>query len=199
MTAPSAPEIPSSETLYNVFFARWAAEDDARAPELRGDLEEIELQPGAHLRDLCPLPPELRQQVRAHLQQVHSAAAADFARLLHLSGPPSLDWLDALEAHATPERLQGWLRGSDPANAANNYLMLCCELGVLIAHLLRQRHPALQWIEDIPYFESVLFDLNRKTILPVFHWAVKTLSGDERHPLREKILALDRFLAEDTP
>lgn len=195
MSEPSPVELPSAETLYNLFLARWTGEEDPRVPELRGDLEEIELEPGTHPRELCRLPSDVRPQVRAHLKQVEEAAVADLGGLFDLSGEPSLDWLDAIDRQITPERLQGWLRGSDPARQDNSYLLLCCELGTLLARILRTRHPALQWIEDIPYFESVLFDLNRKTMIPVFHWAVKTLSGDERHPLREKVLAVDSFLA----
>lgn len=193
----SATDLPSAETLYNLFLAPWWPPEEPQRPELRGDLEEIELPPGGHIRDLCPLPRELREAVRSQLDRTTAAAKTDLAALLGRNDPPGIAWLTALEAHATPAQLQQWLRSSDPARPDNNYLVLVCETGTLIAHLLQTRHPRLRWLEAFPYFESTLFDLNRMTLIPVFHWAVKLLSGDDRQPLRDKIGALAHFLADE--
>ena len=188
------PELPSAETLYNVYFAPWIPDEDVRAHTLRGDVEQVELPPGGHIRSLCPLTTEARQQVEAQLGQITRAARADLGALLERAGDPSLEWLERLETVVTPAKLQSWLRGSDPAKPDNTYLLVCCETGALIAEVLRREHPALRWLPDLPYFESALFDLNTLTLIPVFHWAIKTLSGDKPHPLRDKITATRDFL-----
>ncbi|MEX2606819.1 MAG: hypothetical protein WD708_05690 [Kiritimatiellia bacterium] len=189
-------ELPDAETLYHHYFSRWIPPEDPREAQLRSDLEQIELEPGQHIRVLSPLTDEGRKEIDAKLARATRAALADIPALIHQSGPPSLDWLDALEDYLTPERLQELLRSSDPDNPNNLYMILCCETGALIGHLLRDAWPSLRWLGDFPYFESSLFDLNANVMLPTFHWAVKTISGDERKPLRDKITATVEFLRD---
>ncbi len=189
-------ELPDAETLYHQFFSRWIPPEDPRKAQLRSDLEQIELEPGQHIRVLSPLTDEGRKEVDAQLARATEAALADIPAMLKLDTPPSLEWLDALEAHLTPERIQELLRGSDPDKHDNLYLILCCETGALIGHLLQKAWPTLRWLGDFPYFESSLFDLNATICIPTFHWAVKTLSGDEHKPLRDKVSATIEFLRE---
>ncbi|MCC5848025.1 MAG: hypothetical protein JJU29_08015 [Verrucomicrobia bacterium] len=195
---PVATDLPTAETLYAVYFARWIPDEDPRAPRLRSDIEEIELPPGTHIKTLCPLTDEGRIHVTNQLTDIHNAALKDLCALLDKTGEPAVDWVEALETKATPEQLKIWLKGSDPGKPDNSYLLLCCETGALIAAILRQKWPRLQWIHDFPYFESSLFDLNGKIMIPVFHWAVKTLSGDDRHPLKAKIEGALQFLGKNT-
>jgi hypothetical protein len=189
-------QLPDSETLYATYFVPWMPPQDDAEPLPRSDLESIDLPPGTHPRVLDVLEPEVRRQVEEQLQRIAEAARLDFVSLLGVSGEPSADWLDALEAWATPAQLQKLWRGSDPAHLGNSYLILCCETGAILAALLRQGRPGLRWLPDWPYWESSLFDLNSRTRIPVFHWALRTLSGDERQPLREKIRATLEFLRE---
>jgi hypothetical protein len=189
-------ELPDAETLYHHFFSGWIPPEDPRTPQLRSDLEQIELDPGQHIRVLSPLTDEGRQHIDAQLARTTDAALADLPRLLKVTGSPGLDWLDALENHFTPDRLQELLRGSNPEKIDNPYFVICCETGALIGHLMQQQWPQLRWLGDFPYFESSLFDLNAKAMFPVFHWAVKSLSGDDRHPLKAKIKASIDFLRD---
>ncbi|MGA0332842.1 MAG: hypothetical protein ACO3NW_02685 [Kiritimatiellia bacterium] len=188
------PELPDAETLYHHFFSGWIPPEDPRTPQLRSDLEQIELEPGQHIRVLSPLTDEGRIGIQAQIDRTTQAALADLPGLISQSGEPGLDWLDQLEARYTPEKLQELLRASNPEKPDNSYFVLCCEIGALIGYLLQKEWPALKWLGDFPYFESSLFDLNRKTLFPVFHWAVKSLSGDERHPLSDKVRASVEFL-----
>ncbi len=188
--------LPNSETLYATYFVPWMPPEDGELRLPRSDLETIDLPPGTHPRVLDTLAPDHRRQVEEQLARIAEAARQDFVSLLGVSGEPSAAWLDALEAWASPARLQKLWRGSDPANLGNSYLILCCETGAILAALLRQGRPGLRWLPEWPYWESSLFDLNTRTRIPVFHWALKTLSGDERQPLRDKIRATLEFFRE---
>ncbi|WFB34799.1 hypothetical protein P3T73_11570 [Kiritimatiellota bacterium B12222] len=190
-------DLPDAETLYHHFFTGWIPPEDPRPAHLRSDLEQIELTPGEHIRVLSPLTDEGRQQMDAQIKRTTQAALADIPHLLQREDAPSLEWLDGLENYLTPERIQELLRASNPEKMDNPYFVLCCETGALIGHLLQQQWPRLQWLGDFPYFESSLFDLNAKVRFPVFHWAVKCLSGDERHPLKQKIKASIDYLRGD--
>lgn len=187
-------ELPDAETLYHHFLAGWISPDDPRDRLLRSDLEQIELQPGQHIRMITPLNQEGQKLMKDQLQRTTQAALADFPAMLQVEGPPSVAWLKRLEEHVTPERLQGWLRMSNPEKPDNPWFVLCCETAAVIAEVLKKEWPRLQWLPDTPYFESDLFDLNAKVRIPVFHWATRALSGDETNPLEEKIDATLEFL-----
>jgi len=187
-------DVPESEVLYHHFFAGWFSPEDPSTPMLRSDVEQVELEKGQHPRILSSLTQEGREIMGEQLQRTLQAALADFPPLLGVTGSPSEEWLDALETYATPERIQDLLRASNPEKPDNRYLILCCETGAVIAEILKTKWPRLQWVADFPYFESCLFDLNTRLRIPVFHWAVKALSGDERKPLRDKVAASLEFL-----
>ncbi len=186
--------LPESEVLYHHFFAGWFPPEDPSTPMLRSDVEQVELDKGQHPRILSTLTGEGRAMMQQQLSRTLQAALADLPGLLEVTGTPSVEWLDALEEYATPERLQDLLRASNPEKPDNRYLILCCEAGAVIGEVLKSSWPRLQWIPDFPYFESCLFDLNTRLRIPVFHWAVKSLSGDERKPLRDKVSATLEFL-----
>jgi hypothetical protein len=187
-------DLPNAETLHNHFFGAWIPPEDPRPPLLRSDLEQAELEPGQHIRVLSPLTDEGRAHILAQVERTTQAALVDMPALLQLSGTPSREWLTALENYLTPEKIQELLRASNPEKMDNPYFVLCCESGALIAEVLKKEWPSLQWIGDFPYFESCLFDLNTKVMIPVFHWALKTMSGDERKPLADKVAATIEFL-----
>lgn len=191
-------ELPDAETLYHHFLAGWIAPEDPRDRILRSDLEQIELQQGQHIRMLSPLNEEGQKLMREQLDRTTRAALADFPAMLEVEGPPSVLWLNRLEAHATPERLQNWLRISNPEKPDNPWFVICCETAAVIAEVLRQGWPRLQWLPDTPYFESDLFDLNAKVRIPVFHWATRALSGDERKSLEAKVAATLEYLRDPT-
>lgn len=191
-----ASSLPDAETVYHHFFTPWFPLEDPREAFLRSDLEQIELEPGQHIRVLSPLTEEGRERIQAQLEHTTRAARQDLAALLRTDVPPDRGWLTRLEAHFTPETLQELFRGSNPERPDNPYLVLCCESGALIAEVLQSEWPALQWIPDFPYFESSLFDLNTKVRIPVFHWAIKLMSGDERKPLGHKVSATLEYLRD---
>lgn len=190
-------ELPDAQTLYHHFFNGWIPPEDPRQKHLRSDLEQIELEPGQHIRVLSPLTEEGRVKMDEQLARTTQAALSDIPQLLSLEGAPQMEWLDKLEAFLTPEKLQELLRKSNPEKMDNPYFVLCCETGAFIGHLLRQQWPSLRWLGDFPYFESSLFDLNSKVMFPVFHWAIKMMSGDERHSLHGKIKASVDYLREN--
>jgi hypothetical protein len=189
-------ELPDAETVFHHYFGPWFPPEDPRNPKLRSDLEQVELEKGQHIRVLSPLTEEGRTRMLAQLERTSRAALQDLPSLLKVQGAADRNWLTALETYLAPEYLQNLLRVSPPEKVDNQYLVLCCESGALIAEVLRREWPALQWIADFPYFESSLFDLNTKVMIPVFHWAVKVMSGDERKPLADKVAATVEYLQQ---
>jgi hypothetical protein len=190
-----AVELPDAETVYHHFFGPWFPPEDPRTPMLRSDLEQVELEAGQHIRVLSPLTDEGRGKIESQLDRTTRAALQDIPTILRRdANTPDRAMLAELEAYLTPEKLQDLMRTSNPEKMDNPFLILCCETGALIAEVLQKEWPRLQWIGDFPYFESSLFDLNTKVMIPTFHWAVKLMSGDERKPLADKVAATTDYL-----
>lgn len=65
---------------------------------------------------------------------------------------------------------------SHPEDFGGDYVVLCCEFGAVLGHVMRARQPRLFWYLDWPYWESMLLDPQTGTVIPVFHWAIKKMS-----------------------
>ena len=188
--------IPSGDNLFATYYQPWYPPEYPDQPFLRTDIEEIELDPGVHIRVLSPLDDDAQERTRNFLTQLYTAAVQDFHNLLDLDGEPETNWLEQLDAHYTAERKATLFDLAEPDQFDNPVLILINQTGAIIANLLQQRIPRLQWLYDWPYWDSALFDLNTRIRLPVFHWAIRYLSSDTDHSLSEKIEATVDFLRD---
>jgi hypothetical protein len=191
-------ELPNPNVLYHTFFRPWYPEEHTfEYPGISPDLEEIELPKGTHIRVINRLDPEGQQAIQELIDGMRTAAHDDFSQLLKVEGEPSRDWIDAFEERFTPQAVQELLQQSNPEEYQNAFLILCIETGCLIAEILQQEQPGIQWIHDHPYWDSYLFDLNSMTRMNVFHWAIKRLSSDaEKETLGKKIDSVLKFIRE---
>jgi len=191
--------LPGADALFQCFCAGWYPDHRRHEdpPELRPDLEEIELPPGTHVSALQFLDPEGRKQTADIIQKIGRAGEADWISTLGVTPPVDEKWLTAFEKAWPADRVLDAVRSSDPSSLDNPWLVLVCETGALVGSMLRQRRPALQWLYDAPYWDSSLFDLNTLVRVPVFHWAARRFSADGcDHPLIDKIEATMEFIQE---
>lgn len=178
--------LPTAEELFDTFFAPWHPPEEHEDGNvwLRPDFEEIELPPGAHIRVLDRLTPEGRAAAGARVAGMERAAREDWPALLGVSGEPGPAWLEAFDRWATEERVAELLKTARPEQSANPILVLACEAGALTGGLLLRAHPGMQWLVDWPYWNSAVFDLNTRTRLHVFAWAVRRFAaGGAETPL----------------
>ena len=194
--------LPTAEELFDTYFRPWYPDqgNDRTLYGLLPDLEEIELPTGTPISVLQPLDDRKdRQAVLAHLERMTEAAQQDFAPLLGIQAPFGPHWIAAFEEQVDEGQIQKWIEQSPPDDLQNNLLLIVCETALLLAEELIARRPGLQWLPDVPYWESALFDLNTRVRIPVFHWVIKRLAADyEKEPLLPKIEAAVSFI-EDTP
>jgi len=106
-----------------------------------------------------------------------SAAREDWPEYLSVSGEIGLSWVDAFDRYWNRKRIKDTIRGSDPKDFGNDYVVIVCEFGAVLGHVMRGLQPRLVWYLERPYWESALVDPNRGFVIPVFHWAVKKMSG----------------------
>lgn len=191
--------LPTAEELFDTFFAPWHPPEEHEDGNvfLRPDFEEIELPPGAHIRVLDRLTPEGRAMAGEKVAGMAAAAARDWPALCGVSGEPGPDWLEAFDRWATGDRIAGLLATARPEQASNAILVLACEAGALTGALLQRAHPGAQWIMDWPYWTSAVFDLNTRSRLHVFSWAVRRLArGGADTPLAARYETALKVLRE---
>ena len=127
------------------------------------------------------------------------AARRDWPSYLPVRPPVSFHWLNEFDEHYNRQRVLDLVSHSLPSDFSNDYVVICCELGAVIAAVFRERLPRLEWVPDWPYWDSALFDPVSANIVPVFHWGIKKLSSyaltDGIVPKLERCIEL---LAEDT-
>jgi hypothetical protein len=178
--------------LFRQFFARWyRLPPGVRPPRMpRGDMEIYDGAVGRTVHDMCRLPAERRAELASQVATMVDAAEQDWRSYLDIQHLLSLDAIGAFDAHWTRPKIAKTIRASDPSDYANDYLVICCELGAVLGEVMRGLRPELEWLYDSPYWDSSLWHADTGTRIHVFHWAVKKMSAyGADDDLRAKVLA----------
>lgn len=172
--------LPHCDELFKKFLDPWYTEDD-RARRLfehtRPDIVTHEGYIGRTPNELAILNDEGRREVDARIERMWEACMEDWPTYLTVFGSLDEHWIDAFDRYYDSKRIADVIERADPADFSNVYLILVCEFGAAIAHVLRQKQPRLVWQHDWPYWESSLIDPQTGSVIPTFHWAVKKFSA----------------------
>ena len=181
--------LPPAYNLFDTYFAPWYPQQKYAKARLQADVELVEFPEGVHIDSLNNLNDDGRNLASRQLNSILQAGKMDITGQLKKRGAAmDLDFVKAIDAHYQPKVIESVLAQSDNTKYANPYLVLCCELGAIVGEALKTLRPELQWVYDLPYWDSFLFDLNSKVKLNVFFWAVRRLSGEwDKQTLSDKI------------
>lgn len=172
--------LPHCDELFLRFFDPWYRESDRKRrafPATRPDMVQVPELIGMAEAQASPLPDAERGQVRQQLDVMLSAARGDWPDYLAVSGEVGLPWIEAFDRHWNRRRIKDIIRKSDAKDFGNDYVVLVCEFGAVLGHVMREKQPRLLWYVEWPYWESALVDPKNGFVIPVFHWAVKKMSG----------------------
>jgi len=177
-------ELPHCDELFLRFFDRWYDDDDRRRkgfratrPDLYQGIDSLAGITPIELAQQSRLAPECRKDVANRIQTILRAAHEDWSRHLSVSGDLNLQWIEAFDAHYQEDQIASVIASSVPEDYANDYLVLSCEFGAALGQVLRQLEGRLLWRYEWPYWESDLVDPVSGNVIPVFHWAIKKMSG----------------------
>lgn len=171
--------LPECDSLFLRFFDPWYSDVDRNRKQCTATRPDL-LQSGDYVNvsaeQLQILPDEGQTEARAIIEQMLDACREDWPSYLGVSGDIDLDWIEAFDAYYDREKVSELIERSDPADFSNDYVILVCEFGAALGHVLRIMEPRLVWAYDWPYWDSSLVDPRSGTIIPTFHWAVKKFS-----------------------
>jgi hypothetical protein len=140
------------------------------------DLFQDESLIGAKQSEVSPLNEKGQSEVLKRINGMVEAAREDFESYLEVKGDISLDWIEAFDRHYDRKRIADVIAGSDETDFGNDYVVICCEFGAALSHVLQALEPRLIWRLEWPYGDSCLLDTKTGTELAVFHWAIKKMS-----------------------
>lgn len=173
-------DLPSCDDLFLRFLDRWYSEEDRNRKGFkatRPDVSQVDSLVGLSQADASPLTDGGQDAVLTRIDRITEAARHDWPTYLSVVGAMDQTWIDAFDRHYDEENIAAVIARSDPEDFSNEYVILCCEFGGALGHVMRSLQPRLLWYLDWPYWESALLDSQSGTVVPVFHWAIKKMSG----------------------
>ncbi len=186
----------SGDQLFQELFWRWykPLEREVRGDALlRPDVEE--LGPGAEssapdAAQLSRLPAHAQASIQRQLERMFDAARQDLEQYQSPSGELDELWLEAFEHRYTVHEAQSLAAMVDPENQANDFVVLCCELGAAFGALLQARLPGLFWVPEAPYYESYLAQPELQLRVNPFGAALRFMSTSRQYSLSQLLRRL---------
>jgi hypothetical protein len=173
-----AQSIPDADAIFSRFFDPWYEDDDRRRKgfeHTRPDMLGL-YRPGLDLTALSRLNRETETQVFQQMQMMLDAARTDWPRYLQVTGDVDEHWIQKCDDYYDVDQIAALIERSDPADFANDFIVMVCEFGAALGHVLHRLQPRLRWIPEWPYWESSLYDPVSGNVIPPFHWAIKKFS-----------------------
>jgi hypothetical protein len=171
--------LPHCDDLFLRYFDRWYNEEDRKRKGFkatRPDVIQSDSLVGLSQYQASGLSEDGQKQVLQRIDAMVSATQGDWPSYLNVAGKIDLNWIEAFDCHYDKQRISEVIKRSDPEDFSNDYVVLSCEFGSAIGHVMRSLQPRLVWRLDWPYWESALLDPKSGNLMPVFHWAIKKMS-----------------------
>ncbi len=172
--------LPDCNVLFERYFERWYPKEYVAArgkPSILPDISNRHDLVGMNTEQISPLTPEWQARTQNQIDEMLRAAQADWPKSWAVREPVSPQWVEVFDNFFTAHKISELLKSSPEDNFTNQYVVLCCEFGAVMGHVLRQVNPRLVWLLDYPYWDSSLFDPASGISMAVFHWAIKKMSS----------------------
>ncbi len=172
-------KLPHCDPLFTKYLEPWYSEDDRKRKSFEATRPDI-LTSGdcrnVPVSELSVISEDGAREARMRVDTMLNSCRNDWPRYLSVFGDLDEHWIEAFDDYYDRRRIADVIKNSDPAEFSNDYLVLVCQFGAALAHVLRVKQPRLGWIYNWPYWESSLVDSRSGTVIPPFHWAVKKFS-----------------------
>lgn len=171
--------IPDDNEIYSRFFDRWYDEEDRQQKgftHTRPDLFNP-YRPGLDVAQITRLTAESQAEARRRVHVMLGTARSDWQTYLSVSGDIDEKWVQVFDDYYSTKKIAEVIKRSDPEDFSNDLIVLVCQFGAVLGHVLLQHQPRLCWLPEWPYWESSLYDPVSGNVIPTFHWAMKKFSS----------------------
>jgi hypothetical protein len=172
--------LPDCDKVFMTFFDRWYDPEDRERkgfPATRPDAMTVPEFVGLSPQQASPLTEDGQKEIKEMVDDMIEAAKEDWPSFLPVSEPIDINWVDKFDLFYGEGGVLELLENSDPEDFSNDFLIMVCEFGAVLGHVLISMQPNLHWVYDWPYWESSVMDPETGNIIPVFHWAIKKFSS----------------------
>ena len=169
-------KLPHCDTLFEKFFSPWYDEED-RPKMTRPDMFQIAAYEGQplDLNEIQYLSDDYLSKLTEHINvTMVDAALSDFQPIIK-ADKLDLNVLDAVDKYYDRAKIAELIKGSDPTDFSNPYVVTVCEFGVMLGHLFKQID-GFDWLYSHPYFHSIIVHKDTGFGITVFDWAIKKFS-----------------------
>ena len=171
--------LPDADELFSRFFDRWYDDDDRLRKGFTHTRPDMTLcyRPGLNASEICNLTSKSQADVHRRIQRMLDSAQADWPSYLPVTGEVNEHWIEAFDDFYDAEQVASAINRSAPSDFSNDLVVVVCQFGAVLGHMLHQTQPRLQWIPEWPYWESSLYDPASGNVIAPFHWAMKKFSS----------------------
>jgi hypothetical protein len=175
----SQEKLPDAHEMFQTFFDRWYDEywrEKRGADFLHLEVVQSEELIGLSGEEACLIDEAGQLEVASMIGETLEGATEDWQETLELNLPIDRSWLNKFDQTHDREQIAALIEESDPEDFSSLYVMTCCELGAVIAQVLRDECSDLEWMYAWPFWDSALLHPDTGCLVYVFHWAIKRLS-----------------------
>ena len=168
-------KLPHCDDLFAKYLSPWYPVQDRRKMT-RPDMYIISGYNGhpIDLDSLQYLSAERLLKEKNQIRKMADAALGDYQHILS-TNKLTLEVLDKVDKFYDREKIGELIKGSDPKEFSNDYLISVCEFGAMLGTLFNDDEE-FGWLYSSPYFNSIIVHKNTGFGITVFDWAVKKFS-----------------------
>ena len=171
--------LPDDYQIFSGYFDQWYNDRQRQRREFTHTRPDMIRSYGVQLSgsELSPLLPEGQTKALGMIQTMYDSTRGSWADIFDLEDDLPETWIQAFDDYYDADTVQEVIDRSDPNDFSNELVVLICQLGAVLGDFFIRCQPRLQWIPDLPYWESSLYDRASGYVIPPFHWAIKKFSA----------------------
>ena len=140
------------DKLFHRYFDPWYTKEARRRrgfKATRPDMFFVKRLVGVDAIRASPLTEDGQAKTREQIATMINAARGDWQEYLPVNGEIDIQWVKAFDTYYDRTRVSDVIARSDPKDFGCDYIVLCCEFGAVMGHVMRLLQPGLVCLPKI--------------------------------------------------
>mgnify|MGYP001454541820 CR=1 FL=1 len=137
------------EQLFDRYFLKWYDQNNIRKMKVKPDMMTY-AKPGTEFIELQKnlLTEKGITAISKHINIMKEAALEDWKMFLDIGNPLNIDDIEKFDNYYNKKEVLNLINSSDPEDFSNEFLVTCCEFGVILGTNMINLNNELCWIYD---------------------------------------------------